>query len=210
MIKNIVLAHGAFADGSCYAEVIRHLQEADINAVAVQNPLTSLAADAQRLKRTLERVQDKCLLVGHSWGGVPISETGAHEKVAALVYLLATLPDNSECAAKALERQNAPMKGLSPDANGQIFLPAETFADVMANDLPAKQSRVLAALQTPMNAAAFGDKIDAAAWHKKPSFYLLTKNNHALAYEVRQRFAKQINARTKELANWLIEIANLI
>lgn len=114
------------------------------------------------------------------------------------------------------------MKGLSPDANGEIFLPVEAFADVMANDLLA--SLVLAALQTPINAAAFGDKIGAAAWHKKPSFYLLTKNNHALAYEVRQRFAKQINARTKELdsghllkiaktkelANWLIEIANLI
>ena len=136
---------------------------------------------------------------------------GTHEKVAALVYLLATLPDNGECAAKALERQNAPMKGLSPDANGEIIL-------------PTKQSRVLVALQTSMNAAAFGDKIGAAAWHAKPSFYLLTKNDHALAHEVRQRFAKQINARTKELdsghllmsskpkelANWLIEIADLI
>ena len=82
MIKNIVLVHGAFVDVSCYAEVIRHLQEAGINAVAVQNPLTSLAA------------------------------------------------------------ANTPMKGLSPDANGEIFLPAEAFADAMANDLPAKQSRV--------------------------------------------------------------------
>lgn len=108
---------------------------------------------------------------------------GTHEKVAALVYLSATLPDNIECAAKALERQNAPMKSLSPDANGEIFLPAEAFADVMANDLPVKQSRVLAALQTPMNAAAFSDKIGTAAWHEKPSFYLLTKNDHALAHE---------------------------
>lgn len=78
MIKNIVLIHGAFADGSCYAEVICHLQEAGINAVAMQNPLTSLAADAQRVKRTLERVQCKSLLVGHSWGGVPITEVGTH------------------------------------------------------------------------------------------------------------------------------------
>ena len=123
---------------------------------------------------------------------------------------------------EALERQNAPMKGLSPDANGEIFLLAEAFADVMANDLLA--SLVLAALQTPMNAAAFGDKIGTAAWHEKPSFYLLTKNDHALVHEVQQRFAKQINAKTKELdsghlskiakpkelANWLIEIANLI
>ena len=114
------------------------------------------------------------------------------------------------------------MKGLSPDANGEIFLPDKAFVDVMANDLSA--SRVLAALQTPMNAAAFGDKIGMAAWHEKPSFYLLTKNDHALAHEVRQRFTKQINAKpkeldsghllmitkTKELANWLIEIANLI
>ena len=73
---------------------------------------------------------------------MPITEVGTHEKVATLVYLLATLPNNGECAAEALERQNAPMKGLSPDANGEIFLPAEAFADVMANDLSAKQSRV--------------------------------------------------------------------
>ena len=153
---------------------------------------------------------------------MPITEVGTHEKVAALIYLSAIQPDNGECAAEALERQNAPMKGLSPDANGEIFLPAEAFVDVMANDLSA--SLVLAALQTPMNAAAFGDKIGMAAWHEKPSFYLLTKNDHALAYEVEQRFAKQINARIKELdsghlsmiakpkelANWLIEIANLI
>ena len=142
MIKNIVLIHGAFADGSCYAELIRYLQEAGINAVDVQNPLTSLAADAQTLKHTLERVQGKSLLVGHFWGGVPITEVGTHKKVAALVYLQATQPDNGECAAEALERQNAPMKGLSPDANGEIFLPAEAFADVMANDLLAKQSCV--------------------------------------------------------------------
>ena len=195
MIKNIVLIHGAFADGSCYAEVIRYLQEVGINAVAVQNPLTSLAADAQTLKRTLERVQGKSLLVGHSWGGVPITEVGTHENVAALVYLQATQPDNGECAAEALERQNAPMKGLSPDANGEIFLPDKAFVDVMANDLLA--SRVLAALQTPMNAAAFGDKIDAAAWHEKPSFYLLTKNDHALAHEVQQRFFKADKCKDK-------------
>ena len=120
--------------------MIRYLQEVGINAVAVQNPLTSLAADIHSVKRTLERVQGKSLLVGHSWGGVPITEAGTHEKVAALVYFSATQPDNGECAAEALERQNAPMKGLSPDANGEILLLAEAFADVMANDLPAKQS----------------------------------------------------------------------
>ena len=114
------------------------------------------------------------------------------------------------------------MKGLSPDANGEIILPAEAFADVMANDLPA--SLVLAALQTPINAAAFDDKIGTAAWHEKPSFYLLAKNDHTLVHEVQQCFAKQINAKIKEfdnghllmiskpkeLANWLINIANLI
>ena len=73
---------------------------------------------------------------------MPITEVGTHKKVAVLIYLSSTQPDNGECAAEALERQNAPMKGLTSDANGEIFLPAEAFADVMANDLPAKQSRV--------------------------------------------------------------------
>lgn len=110
---------------------------------------------------------------------MPITKVGTHEKVAAFVYLSDTRPYSGECAAEALERQNAPMKGLSPDANGEIFLPDKAFADVMANDLSAKQSSVLAALQTSMNAAAFGDKIGDATWHEKPSFYLLTKDDHA-------------------------------
>ena len=76
-------------------------------------------------------------------------------------------------------------------------MPAEAFADVMANDLSAKQSRVLAALQTPMNAAAFGDKIGTVAWHEKPSFYLLTKNDHTLAHEVQQRFCKADKCKDK-------------
>lgn len=199
MIQNIVLVHGAFADGSCYAEVIRHLQAAGLNAVAVQNPLTSLAADAQSIQRTLGRLSGKTLLVGHSWGGVPVSHAGGHENVAALLYLSAIVPGSGESAADALNRQNAPMEGLTPDKHGEIILPPEAFAQVMANGLPAEQSRLLAAVQTPMTASAFADKIGTAAWHNKPSYYLLTENDNALPFAVQQRFATQIGAKTRQI-----------
>ena len=224
MIQNIVLVHGAFSDGSCYAKVIRRLHAQGLNAVAVQNPLTSLAADAQSIRRTLDRMQGKTLLVGHSWGGVPVSHAGGHENVAALLYLSAIVPDSGESAADALARQNAPMKGLPPDKNGEIVLPPEAFAHVMANGLPAEQSRVLAAVQTPMAAAAFSDKIGTAAWHGKPSYYLLTENDNALPFAVQQRFAKQIGAKTRQIrsghlsmlaepetvAAWMAEIATAV
>lgn len=140
MIKNIILVHGAFADGSCYAEVIRRLQAAGLNALAVQNPLTSLAADAQSISCKLDRLRGRALLVGHSWGGVPITHVGRHVNVAALLYLSAIVPDSRESAADALTRQNAPMEGLSSDANGEIVLSAEAFAHVMAKTYP--QSKV--------------------------------------------------------------------
>lgn len=220
MIKNIVFVHGAFADGSCYAPVIRRLQAKGLNAVAVQNPLTSLAADAESIRRVLDRQTGKTLLVGHSWGGVPVTQAGEHANVAALLYLSAIVPDQNESAAEALARQNAPMEGLSPDSNGEIALPAEVFAQMMANDLPAEESRLLAAVQTPMTATAFGDKTTAAAWHNKPAFYLMTQNDNALKFAVQQRFAEQINAKTKtinsghlsmishpdEVAKWIEEI----
>lgn len=163
MIKNIILIHGAFADGSCYTEVIRRLQAAGLNALAVQNPLTSLATDAQSISRKLDRLRGRALLVGHSWGRVLITHAGRHVNVAALLYLSAIVPDSGKSAANALARQNAPMEGLNPDANGEIVLSAEAFAHMMANDLPAEQSRMLATVQTPMNAAAFADKIGAVA-----------------------------------------------
>lgn len=199
MIKNIVFVHGAFADGSCYTPVIRRLQAKGLNAVAVQNPLTSLAADAEAIRRVLDRQDGQTLLVGHSWGGVPITQAGEHQNVAALLYLSAIVPDKNESAADALSRQNAPMEGLSPDSNGEIVLPTDVFAKMMANDLPAEESRLLAAVQTPMNAAAFGDKTTAAAWHNKPSYYLMTQNDNALVFAVQQRFAEQIGAKTRKI-----------
>nr|WP_314217452.1 alpha/beta hydrolase [uncultured Campylobacter sp.] len=149
---------------------------------------------------------------------------GRHVNVAALLYLSAIVPDSRESAADALTRQNAPMEGLSPDANGEIVLSAEAFAHVMANDLPAEQNRVLTAVQTPMNAAAFADKIGAAAWCYKPSYYLLTENDNALQFAVQQRFAEQIGAKTRKIhsghlsmisnpnavAAWIAEIATSI
>lgn len=220
-IKNIVLVHGAFADGSCYADTIARLQSLGFHATAVQNPLSSLEADVQAIQRVLDRQNGPTLLVGHSWAGVPITQAGLHNNVAGVVYLSAIVPDNNEAAAEALQRNNAPMEGLEPDANGEIVLPFDVFKQVMGNDLSGLRNELLTAVQVPMNARAFGDKIEQAAWRKKPSFYLLTEKDNALPFEVQKRFAEQIKAETKTLAtghlsmiaqpntiaNWLSEIA---
>ncbi|SMB89057.1 Pimeloyl-ACP methyl ester carboxylesterase [Pasteurella testudinis DSM 23072] len=199
-IKNIVLVHGAFADGSSWAAVTARLQAAGFRVTAVQNPLTSLADDVAATERVLARQDGDVLLVGHSWGGAVITQAGNHEKVKKLVYVSALVPDSGESVADLLERLNAPMEGLQPDSAGWLWLDnAAAYQQVMANDLSESAVRALVAVQQPMRAAAFGDKVTQAAWRGKPSAYVLTEQDHALAPTVQQRLAAQINARVSRI-----------
>ena len=216
-----MLVHGAFTDASSYGPVIERLQQRGFRVTAVQNPLTSLAADVQTTERVLDRQDGPTLLVGHSWGGVPISQAGKHRNVAALVYLMAVAPKDKESASEAMQRVGASMDGLKPDGNGEIVLPLAAFKQVMGSDLSDGQNALLVAVQNPMNVKAFGDKIDRAAWQDKPSFYLLAEEDKALPLAAQQQFAAQIGAQTKSLkaghlpmqsqpeavADWLADIA---
>lgn len=198
MIKNIVLVHGAFADGSSYHKVIERLQKKGYRVTAVQNPLTSLDADVSAVKQVLDRQDGDVVLVGHSWGGVVISEAGNHEKVKRLVYLSAIVPDSNENAGQALSRHGASSEGLQPDEKGVIWLPnSEVYQQVMANDLPLNKASVLWATQTPIHAVAFSQTVSKPAWQSKPSFYLLTQQDNALPFKVQQSFANMIHAQTK-------------
>ncbi len=126
-IKNIVLVHGAFADGSCWSAVISLLQERGYHVSAVQNPLTSLRDDVTATERVLERQKGNVLLVGHSWAGAVITQAGNASNVRGLVYLSALVPDSNQSVSDALARFHAPMTGMEADKNGLIWLDEPEF-----------------------------------------------------------------------------------
>lgn len=194
-VRNIVLVHGAFADGSSWNLVITRLQAMGYHVTAVQNPLTSLADDVAATERVLRRQTGNVLLVGHSWAGAVITQAGNAANVKGLVYLSALVPDNGESVADLLQRLDAPMSGLAPDAQGLIWLDdPQQFRQVMAADVPMKQVRALASVQQPIAAACFAGKVQHAAWHDKPSWYLQTQDDHALRPAVQRAIAQQIGA----------------
>lgn len=194
-VRNIVLVHGAFADGSSWSPIIVRLQRMGYHVTAVQNPLTSLADDVAATENVLRRQIGDVLLVGHSWAGAVITQAGNAANVKGLVFLSALVPDDGESVADLLQRLNAPMTGLAPDAQGLIWLDdARQFQHVMAADIPLTQARTLASVQQPLAAACFTGKVQHAAWHDKPVWYLRTTNDNALAPSVQQTIAQHIGA----------------
>lgn len=199
-IRNIVLVHGAFADGSSWLPVIKILQRKGYHVVAVQNPLTSLADDVAATRRVLERQTGDVILVGHSWAGAVVTEAGNAEKVRGLVYLSALVPDAGESVGDMLNRLAAPMDGLTPDKEGLVWLDdPQAYQQVMAGDVPMATVRSLAATQQPISVLTFSGKVTTAAWRSKPSWYLVTEDDHALAPRVQHALAQQIGATTATL-----------
>jgi pimeloyl-ACP methyl ester carboxylesterase len=208
-LADIVLVHGAFADGSSWARVIPLLQKKGYHVTAVQVPLTSLTDDAAAARRVIDRQPGPVVLVGHSWGGVVVSEAGNAPGVKALVYLSALVPDSGESAQALLQRLNAPMQGMAPDAAGLIWLDdAKAFHDVMAGDLPLPAAAALAAVQKPLAARSFADAVSHAAWHDKPSWYLVTTVDHALPSGTQRLIAEQLKGRTEEIASSHLAMAS--
>ncbi len=197
---DIVLVHGAFADGSSWSRVIGLLQQKGYHVTAVQNALASLATDASATERVIARQPHDVLLVGHSWGGAVISVAGNHPKVKGLVYLSALAPDSGESVAQLLQRLNAPMEGLAPDASGLIWLDnPQVFGQVMAQDLAQDEIARLAAVQQPIAASAFSEKVAHAAWRDKPVWYLVTEGDHALPSDVQRKLAQMMGAQTRTI-----------
>ncbi len=199
-IKNIVLVHGAFADGSSWSRVIPILQAKGYNVTAIQMPLTAFADDVASTKRALARQNGPTILVGHSWGGVVITEAGNDPKVAGLVYVAAFAPDQGETVAELGKGYPAPPALASPNVDAQGFLTLSTDAFTkFGSDLPAKEAAVAAATQGPINASAFGAQVSSAAWKTKPSWYIVSTLDQAIAPEEERFFAKRMKAATTEL-----------
>jgi pimeloyl-ACP methyl ester carboxylesterase len=200
-VKNIVLVHGAFADGSSWFKVIGLLQAKGYNVTAAQIPLTSFADDVAATRRALAQQKGPVILVGHSWAGVVITEAGADSKVAGLVYVAAFAPDTGETVAELGKSYPAPASFTSPivDAQGFMSLPTDSFVTQFAWDVPAAQARILAATQKPVSASVFDAKVSSVSWKDKPSWYIVARQDRAIDPAEERFFARRMNATTTEL-----------
>jgi len=199
--RNVVLVHGAFADGSSWAKVIPLLEKAGLNAVAVQNPLTSLADDLAATKRAIAQQDGAVILVGHSWAGVVITEAGTDPKVAGLVYVAAFAPDVGEVVGDLGKDFPPPPGGaeLRPAGDGYLTMTTKGVMEDFAPDLPGAQRRLIAATQGATNSAVFGAKVTNAAWKTKPTWYVVAANDRMIQPDLERKFAKTMNAKTLTL-----------
>jgi pimeloyl-ACP methyl ester carboxylesterase len=201
-VRNIVLVHGAFADGSSYAKVIPLLLAKGYRVTAVQNPLSSLAEDVAAAKRAIALQDGPVILVGHSWGGMSVSEAGNDPKVVGLVYIAAIVPDEGQTANDVL-KPYPPTPGLghmAPDASGYLLLTRQGIEEDFVPDLPASERALVLATQGPWNSTALAEKVPHPAWKSKPSWFIAV-NDRILPADYELVLAKHINAHTTKLAS---------
>jgi pimeloyl-ACP methyl ester carboxylesterase len=191
--KNVVLVHGAFADGSSWENVIPLLEARGAHVVAVQNPLSSLDDDVAATKRVIDQQTGPVTLVGHSWAGVVISEAGNEDKVKNLVYVAAFAPDSGQSIDDMMKGKPAPVwaSELQKDSAGNLTLSTKAVLEDFAQDVPLQQRRVIAATQ---GSACIGQKVTKAAWHDKPSYFVVTEQDRMIDPSLQQAMAKKIGA----------------
>jgi pimeloyl-ACP methyl ester carboxylesterase len=195
---HVVLVHGAWADGSSWSKVIALLQAKGIDAVAVQLPLSTLSGDVATVKRAIALLDGPVVLAGHSYGGAVITEAGNDPKVAGLVYVAAFAPDAGESVGSVGKPYPpAPLGAeLRPDAEGYLSISPKGFAEDFAQDLPAKEIKVLWATQGPTNGAVFGTPISIAAWKTKPSWFVVAGEDRAIPPALEKAEAERMKATT--------------
>jgi len=198
-VKNIVLVHGAFVDGSGWKPVYDILVSKGYHVSVVQQPLTSFEADLAAVKRVLDLQNGPCILVGHSYGGGLITEAGNDEHVSGLVYIAAHAPDKGESEADNGKLMPSAYKSLQKPANGFDFInPAEFHTD-FAGDLPLKQATFMANAQMPTADQVFHAKIQQPAWRTKPSWYMVAKSDRIINPDLERMYAKRAGSNTVEI-----------
>jgi pimeloyl-ACP methyl ester carboxylesterase len=197
----IVLVHGAFADASGWADVIRPLQKKGYDVTAVENPLSSYAEDVATTKRLIDAQKGPVVVVAHSYGGAVMSGAAANNpNVKALVYVAAFAPDVGETLGPLVQKYPTKVdQSFRPDAAGFIYLDRETFHDTFAQDLPQEETDVMAATQKPLNGSVFEAKPTAAAWKEVPSWFIVAKEDRVINPDLERMFAKRMGAKTTEV-----------
>ena len=198
-IKNIVLVHGAFADGSGWEEVANILKKDGYTVAVVQHPETSFAEDIKFTKAIIDRQSGPVVLVGHSYGGHVITEAGNNPNVAALVYIAAFAPDAGESPAKIEQDVPPASKGIKPTGDGYFYIdPAVFHADFCA-DVPEAKAAFMAISQVLFSADSFTSPVKTPAWKSKPTWYMVATDDRAINPEQERMMAKRANAKTVEV-----------
>jgi pimeloyl-ACP methyl ester carboxylesterase len=198
--KNIVLVHGLFADGSCWDDVIPLLQSKGLTVTSVQNPLTTLPQSIAAVERVLARQDGPTVLVGHSFGGMIVTQAGMHSNVSAVVYIAARAPDANEDFTALAKTYPTP-----PATAGIIFdgdegrLTEKAFLHDFAGDVSPSRAKVLYATQYPFQKALLAGTVTDAAWRSKPSYYAVSTEDRTINPELQRYLAKRMKAKTLEL-----------
>jgi pimeloyl-ACP methyl ester carboxylesterase len=191
----VVLVHGAWADGSSWAQVIESLAHAGIKSIAAPLPLTSLEDDAKALTRSLARIEGQVLLVAHAYGGAVIGAIES-DKVAGLVYIAALAPDEGETVADVFYRAppHALAPKLAPDADGWIWLPEDAFAAAFAQNASVRSLQVLAAVQRPIAPPCITVPVGRPLWKSKPSWFLIAEDDRMIPKDTQVFMAHRMGA----------------
>ena len=201
-VKNVVLVHGGFVDGSGWKDVYEILRRDGFNVTIVQHPTISLADDVAATQRVLAAQNGPTILVGHSYGGVVVTEAGTHANVAGLVYVAAFAPDKGESVSSLIKN---PVPGASkppilPAKDGFLLLDRSKFHESFAADLNADLAAFMADAQVPWGVQALEGAITAPAWKTKPSWYLVAKNDMMIPPDAQRGMAKRAGATAVEVA----------
>jgi len=195
-VKNIVLVHGAFADGSSWARVIPLLEAEGYHVVAVQNPLTSLADDVAATKRILSLQDGPTILVGHSWGGAVITQAGEDPKVAGLVYVAAYAPDVGQSAndASAPFGLTEGQKSIRIDADKFAYMTAQGMLEDFAQGLPMAERNIILTVQGESYGPMFSEKLTVAAWKTRPSWIVISAKDRMLSPDMERDEQRRLHA----------------
>lgn len=197
----IVLVHGGFVDGSGWQGVYDQLTQQGYDVRVVQNPTTSLADDVAATILVLEQLDGPAVLVGHSYGGVVITQTGTHDQVSALVYIAAFAPDKGESVSTLIADPppGAPVPPILPPVEGFLFLDRDKFAASFAADVPASQAAFMADSQVPWGVDALGGDVTEPAWRVKPSWYLVATDDRMIPPPAQRAMAERAGSTTVEV-----------
>lgn len=200
--KNVVLVHGGFVDGSGWQDVYDMLKKDGYNVTIVQNPTTSLADDVAVTKRAIAGQDGPVVLVGHSYGGVVISEAGTDEKVKAVVYIAAFAPDKGESVSSLIANPpaGAPVPPILPPVDGFLFLDKAKFAASFAADVDADVASFMADSQVPWGVEALAGAVTDPAWKSKPSYYLVASDDRMIPPAAQRMMAERAGATVTETA----------